>query len=867
MRKAILLIVLFVVLLIAPAVLRYTQYYGLSGVKRPAVPVYEATDIQPVPTPDSFAFVDTPAEGQGLVLLDEGHRNNFSLDDIGYLDGRLATRGYELLHYTGGNLARQLRPVTAFITIAPLNTFTAEEIQALNHFVARGGRVLMVGDPTRFEVVIDESDPFAFTFQLDTDRIPLNSLANEFDLIFNGDYLYNTVENEGNFRNIILKQESAPENALLADVSQLAFYSAQSLQVGPTAVPLITADDNTWSSATDRPGDLIVAATSANGRVLALGDIHFFNNPYFTVYDNSRFIAHIADFLTESTERQLTLADFPYFYQQPVNLIYTGSPDLGAGAFTDIIALQDAFQQIDVPLTLATAPQPEHDTLYLGLYNQSDDVADILASAGISLTIQPPILMAEQTRQLAAETSNEDDTTTPTPTPTATETAAEAPDIRLVQSDLGNVQMAGTALIVLSEDNGRRQMVVLAASREGLESTVTRLLDLIPLDIQQALVNCLVQDPIALCPTDIPDETVQPELLTADGSSVTGPTPPVTPDTGNGGGSEPLADLNAELQGTIALGETVEGTLLPQVSHAWQFSEGPTVIDIALTSSEDMDGTIEVYDPNNALMFQEDGAFSGETEELLGVEIPDDGVYTIVGRDFFDDGGSYTLTVTEGELGAGSPTGSGVFIFVQDDGDPLNGGVSSGDALQALLQPQFDVTLWTTSVDGPLNEGQLDGFALVIWDTGDYQIQDSFFDENTTIILNYLDNGGSLFLTGSAPPVFGDLELTSIADVEVSGENPILTNGFDTGDVFALDQSYDAIQSDLFGDTFDAASTAFFLRGPDSESPGAIAAFAVYDPDFNQRTVFVMFPYVGLPIEVQSTLLTNILAWFGLDNG
>ena len=94
-----------------------------------------------------------------------------------------------------------------------------------------------------------------------------------------------------------------------------------------------------------------------------------------------------------------------------------------------------------------------------------------------------------------------------------------------------------------------------------------------------------------------------------------------------------------------------------------------------------------------------------------------------------------------------------------------------------------------------------------------------------------------------------------------------MTNGFNAGDVFALNQPYDAIQSDLFGDTFDAASTAFFLRGPDSESPGAIAAFAVYDPDFDQRTVFVMFPYVGLPIEVQSTLLTNILAWFGLDNG
>ncbi|MCZ7671466.1 MAG: hypothetical protein M5U34_32195 [Chloroflexi bacterium] len=53
----------------------------------------------------------------------------------------------------------------------------------MRRFIDRG-RVLMVGDPTRYEIIFDEEDPFAFTFDLDTDEIPLNSLANEFDLIF-----------------------------------------------------------------------------------------------------------------------------------------------------------------------------------------------------------------------------------------------------------------------------------------------------------------------------------------------------------------------------------------------------------------------------------------------------------------------------------------------------------------------------------------------------------------------------------------------------------------------------------------------------------------------------------------------------------
>ncbi|MCB8982223.1 MAG: hypothetical protein H6659_00180 [Ardenticatenaceae bacterium] len=858
MRKAIILVLIFLVLLIAPFVVRYTRFYRLSAAERAPVPVYEPADIQPVPTPGSTVFVDEPSVGEGLVLLDEAHRNNFQLDDISYLDGRLAARGFELLHYTGGDLARQLRPVSAFVTIAPLESFSQEEIQAVRRFVDRGGRLLMVGDPTRFEVVVDESDPFAFTFQLDTDKIPLNSLANEFDLIFNGDYLYNTVENEGNFRNIVLKQDGMSDNFLLDDVSELAFYSAHSLQVGPTAVSLITADDNTWSSATDRPGGLVVAATGQDGRVLALGDIHFLNDPYFTVYDNSRFIAHIADFLSESSERQLTLGDFPYFFQQPVNLVFTGNPDLGAGAFNDIIALQDAFQKADIPLALAAEAQPNHDVLYLGLYNQSDDVADILASSGISLTIQPPIMTAVEEQDAEA---------TPTPDPADENGAAEETAVRLVQSELGNVQMAGTALIVLAEEDGRRSVVVLAASAEGLQNTVSRLLDLIPLDVQTALESCLLQDPIALCPTNVADEPVEAELLTAQISAPTTPGGETPAGGGGGGGGQPVADLGAEVQGPIALGETVEGTLEAGVSHAWVFSDGPAVIDITVTADEDLDATVELYDPDNVLLDQQDAAFAGETEELRGIDIPDDGDYTIVVRDFFDDGGSYTLAVAEGELSEASPpSGEGIFLFVQDDGDPLNGGVSSGDALLALLQPQFEVTAWTTSVDGTLQEGDLDGYALVVWDTGDYQIQDGFFDDNTAVILNYLDSGGSLLVTGSAPPLFGDLPLTPITDVEVSGDDPILIDGFTSGDVFSLDQSYDAILPDLVGGTFDEASTAFFLRGPDSDTPGAVAGFAVYDQEFDQRTVFIMFPFVSLPEDVQATLLNNIVTWFGLSS-
>ncbi|MEJ2747893.1 MAG: hypothetical protein P8183_08280, partial [Anaerolineae bacterium] len=282
MRKAILFLLVFILLLVGPTAVRYLQYYDLNAEERVPPSPYDPAAIKAVPTPEGSEFVDEPQMMEGLVLLDQAHDNNFTLEDIAYLDGRLAARGVEMLPFNEGDLSQALRTVNAFIVITPLSEFAPDEILAVRRFVDRGGRLLLIGDPTRFNLVFDEADIFGTDPTLVADQIPLNSLANEFDIAFNSDYLYNTVENEGNFRNIILRREGFAEDGLVADVDKLAFYSTHSLQVGPTGEALITADDNTWSSSTDRPGGLVLAAASQDGQVLALGDIHFMTQPYFT---------------------------------------------------------------------------------------------------------------------------------------------------------------------------------------------------------------------------------------------------------------------------------------------------------------------------------------------------------------------------------------------------------------------------------------------------------------------------------------------------------------------------------------------------------------------------------------------------------
>ncbi|MCB9419410.1 MAG: hypothetical protein H6667_06385 [Ardenticatenaceae bacterium] len=637
MRKAILFLIVFVLLLVAPTAVRYLQFYDLNAEERVPPPPYDPEAIKAVPTPEGSEFVDNPETMEGLVLLDQAHDNNFTLEDIAYLDGRLAARGVEMLPFDGGDLSQALRTINAFIVITPLSEFAPDEILAVRRFVDRGGRLLLVGDPTRFSLVYDEEDFFGLNPTLVADQIPLNSLANEFDIAFNSDYLYNTVENEGNFRNIILRGEGFAENGLVDGVDKLAFYSTHSLQVGPTGEALITADDNTWSSTTDRPGRLVLAAASQDGQVLALGDIHFMTQPYFTVYDNGRFIAQIADFLAQSTGRRLVLADFPYFFHSPVNLVYTGGPELGPDAFDEIIALQEAFRRVDRDLLLAAEPQDGADVLYLGLYNQAGELGKLLEENNITFLIDPPI--EEET--LAEEQPEE----------TETETIEAETAVRLIQSNLGDIQMSGTALILLDESEVQRRVIILAASNEGLGNTVNRLINLIPLNADYALSDCLIQDNLALCPSNVADEVVEYELDTSGAPGIppaAEPTPTPEPEEPGTGGDELPGLTDAIPQGPIALGETVTGTLADGESHAWTFSEGPVMIDVVLSGAE-LDGVFEIYGPDGELLTVVDNGISGEDEVLQGFEVPDDGEYTIVVRDYFYRVADYSLTVTLAE--------------------------------------------------------------------------------------------------------------------------------------------------------------------------------------------------------------------------
>ncbi|MCB8962092.1 MAG: hypothetical protein H6651_17405 [Ardenticatenales bacterium] len=839
-------ILVFIFLFFAPSLVRRLSYYSLlGGADRAEVPVYEPVKEEYIiEQPVSTEFVDEPAEvGSGLILVDLHHQNDFDLAEIRYLDNRLAVRGHEIVTYTGQDLESALRSANAFVVIAPLSRFSESEVRAVADFVDRGGRLLLVGDPNSFAFRYVETE-FQLNLFVETDDIPLNSLANEFDIIFNGDYAFNVDENDANFKNIIVNSDMMSEGDLFADIEQLVLYGTHSLDLGGDAAALITADDLTFSSVTDRAGGLVLAASAADDNVLAIGDIDFLFPPNYTAFDNSRFIAHIADFLTSTEARAYTLAEFPYFYDaETVDVIYTGSPELGPNAFDEIIALDTAFEPLGINVQLASEPDDDNDVLYLGLYNQvGEDVLEILNSEGISLTIDPVILTADELAQLDEE---EEDTA---------DEEEFVDEIRVLETSLGNIQMSGTAMFLLVEDGDQQSLIVLAASSDGLQVAVSRLIAMTPRNAPSALQDCLLQENLALCPTGISSEPIEAELDT-------GGTPApvvVPPPGGNGGGSgsgQLDEDLNALIIGPINIGETVSGELEGEVGHGYTFSSGPAVIDITLGASDELDGVIEVYDANKDLVNFTDNTFGGEDEVARNVEI-ESGTYTIVVRDFFGDPAGYTLSVTEAVGGSGA-----IFIYSDDDGDA--GTATSAADIADLLSPIYPVVLFEASSNPPLTEADLEAVSLVIWDSGDYV--DASLDEDDDILLAFLSSGGNILFLGGTPTLFTGFESAPLSDVRMVDTGTVLTEGFEDGQIISLTQTVEAAFVDV--EEPDIGEIWFMFRGPNSPNAGTVISFVSESDDGNSRFGAVFLPYWALPEDEAAQLLFNLIEFYGVNPG
>ncbi len=747
--RKLLVILLALVLLALPLVGRWIYFYDgqylPDEVARPDLSQVQASLFQP----QTFADGEISA-APGTVLVDLAHANRVRMAELNVLQARLAARGQQLEPITeAGDLAQKLRYAQSLIIISPGLDWTPDEIDQVQRFVDKGGRLLLTTDPTRFIVLYDEWDQYA---GLDHDAPHINDLAARFGLTFQADYLYNTSENAGNFRNIWLNDFAT--DPLTQGLERLVFLAAHSIVSDEPA--LIVAGGETQSSTSEVDQDLTVGLLAANDQVLALGDFTFMTEPHNTLYDNDRFIANIADFLSNA-QREYQLADFPFFFGDQTDLVYTGEPLLDSGLLEGGSTLQNLFSQAGKVLTVRATEDDARETLLVGLYTQASEVTPLLERAGVTLLITPtqttdeeeePSPGADSAQPQAAapaETSTPQPAQVPGSEPEGQAETEERPQPaaknRIVIEPLGEMTVTSTSILLLQREAKRNVLVVLSDSEPGLESALDRLAagDLTTCLLHQ--VEGIPASELALCPTGA-----------------------ASPGDQDGGWEQPVTD---------AVPPEPEPSPPPDSAPA-------------------------------------------------------------------------------------EPQGS-ILIVALDEGEGRYDSLTSADDYAAILKDLHELTIWSISQDGPLDEADLSDYDLVIWTAGDHEqgLSETYSD----LLFSLLLEGIPAILSGA---YIGDTQTEAIqVDILVQDAAHPLAQGFEAEEVipFVSAPSGDGYEIGVLDNLQEEEGAVVFVRGPASEESGVPSVVALDDEFSEFRLVYLGFPLYLLPEAEKGQLVQNAVSW------
>ncbi|MCC6145964.1 MAG: hypothetical protein IT308_00195, partial [Anaerolineaceae bacterium] len=204
-RFAVALLVLFV-----PIIGRALWFY--RGVYQPpqtvTTPDYSSITLPMADISTPFPTITRAAKeiSRAQVLIDINHDNLFTITELQPLFDEVALLGGEvqLVDYDKP-LAGALKLADSYVVIAPTLSFLAEDLSAMQDFVQRGGKLLVIADPTR------DMSSYGYLFGDTASYLQgvsiANTLVQPYGITFVENYLYNLQENEANFRNILLDDQ------------------------------------------------------------------------------------------------------------------------------------------------------------------------------------------------------------------------------------------------------------------------------------------------------------------------------------------------------------------------------------------------------------------------------------------------------------------------------------------------------------------------------------------------------------------------------------------------------------------------------------------------------------------------------------
>lgn len=772
------------VLLVLPSAIRLlqpqTRNAGTYVAPTNAPAVNAATPIPthtPValPSPAATLLASAAQPLRGAVIVDLAHYSQIDRNRFQPLAAALSQYGLDLRFWLpttatadikdvakfpdlSADLAKQLDGASALVVVSPYFLYTPNEIAVVKKFVSDGGQLLVISDPDI------ESDAARDT----------NQLASAFNIVFNEDYLYDTVENDENYTYFF--QGDFYDRAQELAGSKIAFYGGRS--ISGAIVPQVRSNLTTLSS--QRIGltgfnTVVIGGLSADasfGRVLGMSDFDVLTDPFVARHDNRKLLDFVARFLA-AAKRSNTIVDFPAFLSPDVGLAIDSAAPLGATALTRAAALQQMIENSGRTLELtagATWRDVEQsagqDLIYVTDYRTAAKETPLLADLGITLTeeiITPTVAAAPATVAPAASAATATAVATAAGSPSSTPITATVP--APVPSLTPEAPASATPQPVIPPKTPAATLTELPVT-PSLTATPEA-----PAPITTTL-NALVT-------------LLQSQGVTATGEPAAGSTAmPVT------------SALTATTQVTTSAAVT-GSTSAPGVTPAGTPTPAPTPqITLYL---ERKDGTRLIAAETQLFVRRTDPsgrnvlAVLGADEQSIGAAVT-----RLLNRDFAGclsqgevllcpyaagsapsaAGGSSanaaptpasTAAATPAGAPAGAPTGvptpkpsaspaptkaAHAILIVDDNAQAAEGEKSEAAIyLTVLTAAGYDVNLWVTSAQGMPKTEDLAGYGWVVWSDATYATS-GIDGDALRVVSGYINEGGHLTIS-SRMPFFG----------------------------------------------------------------------------------------------------------------
>jgi hypothetical protein len=221
-----------------------------------------------------------------------------------------------------------------------------------------------------------------------------------------------------------------------------------------------------------------------------------------------------------------------------------------------------------------------------------------------------------------------------------------------------------------------------------------------------------------------------------------------------------LGEGRLHVAGELKNGVVANGRLDSGVKDVWTFSvTEPVYTSITLNPAADnLDLTLNLFDPLGQTISSIDNGFAGDIETVADLYLTQTGVYVVEASDFFGEGGSYQLTLSQANVpqfsgGGWIEMGQGIQSEVGANGRQYWTFVgAAGTLISVVVEPDvnFDAVLTLFGPDGmqfaALDEGfsgdaeVLAGFELPV--TGEYTVMVGSFGLNGGSYTLSLDEGG-----------------------------------------------------------------------------------------------------------------------------